>query len=180
MMGYQDVFIGMGGNLGDVFASFQQVLTIFSSDPRIRNVQMSKIYQTSPVSDIPQPLYLNAVCRFQTTFSPLELLGFLQEIQVAMGQAPKPKNAPRIIDLDILFFGEAEYRTPELQIPHPKWQERLFVLIPLADLTQTLKIPYEKNEIDLQEIIQSFENRHQEVMVYQHRVENSHFESVKP
>lgn len=128
-----DVYIGLGSNLGDpagMVAEALRMLEAITSD-----FTASPFYLTSPVSDLPQPDFVNAVCRFKTALSPVELFAELQKIERHLGQSPKPKNAPRLIDLDILFFGQERLLTSVLEIPHPRWKERLFVLRPLADLT---------------------------------------------
>jgi 2-amino-4-hydroxy-6-hydroxymethyldihydropteridine diphosphokinase len=132
------VYLGLGGNIGDVRATFDLALEEINSHPKISNLKISQFYQTAAVSDIPQADYLNGACCFDTALSPKELFLFLQEIETKLGKIPKEKNAPRKIDLDILFFGELLYSDGNLEIPHPRWKERLFVLIPLMDLTSNL------------------------------------------
>ncbi|MCE5317434.1 MAG: 2-amino-4-hydroxy-6-hydroxymethyldihydropteridine diphosphokinase [Parachlamydia sp.] len=130
-----DVYVGLGSNLGDPGALVAEALGLLEALPILSEFEASPFYLTSPVSDLPQPHFINAVCRFKTTLSPLKLFAELQKIERHLGQTPKPKNAPRLIDLDILFFGKERLLTSELEIPHPRWKERLFVLRPLADLT---------------------------------------------
>ena len=85
--------------------------------------------------------YLNAVCRFETTLSPFELLDALEMIEKALGKRPKPKEAPRVIDLDLIFYGDCQINSPKLTVPHPRWNQRLFVLAPLAELTGMKSMP---------------------------------------
>lgn len=132
------VYVGLGGNLGNTPLIFQEAITQLISHPKIFELRTSSLYQTSPISSIPQNDYINAVCTFQTTLHPCELLTILQNIEKSLGKVPKPKDAPRLIDLDILFFGEEVHSAPNLIIPHPRWFERLFVLIPLLDLTDII------------------------------------------
>lgn len=130
-----DVYVGLGSNLGDSADIVAKALALLEAVPAISQFAASPLYLTSPVSDLPQPDFVNAVCRFKTTLAPMELLAELQKIERHFGQSPKPKNAPRLIDLDILFFGREKILTPDLEIPHPRWKERLFVIRPLSDLT---------------------------------------------
>lgn len=130
-----DIYVGIGSNLADPIEKVTEALCLLEALPAISEFAASPLYLTSPVSDLPQPDFVNAVCRFKTTLTPVELFAELQKIERHMGQSPKPKNAPRLIDLDILFFGQASFQTEQLEIPHPRWKERLFVLRPLADLT---------------------------------------------
>src|SRR5205814_6337226 len=120
--------------------------------------QVSKLYLTSPVSEIPQPHYTNAACVFQTSLSAHQLFPALQTIEQKHGKTPKAKNAPRVIDIDLLFFGHESYQEEHLQIPHPRWRERLFVLVPLVDLTDHISLPLPNDPtkfefINLQELI---------------------------
>jgi 2-amino-4-hydroxy-6-hydroxymethyldihydropteridine diphosphokinase len=84
--------------------------------------------------------FVNAVCCFQTTLSPKQLLVELQKIEGDLGKGTKPKNASRFIDIDILFYGKEVYQDEKLEIPHPRWKERLFVLVPLAELTPVIHL----------------------------------------
>lgn len=135
------VYLGLGGNIGDSLAVLTNTLSLISHLPGVTDLEVSSFYKTAPVSDIPQPDYLNAVCRFKTDLNARQLLGPLQAIEKSQGKFPKPKNVPRILDIDILFFGTESHAAPDLEIPHPRWQERLFVVIPLLDLTTTITIP---------------------------------------
>lgn len=145
------VYLGLGGNIGDRLTSLKDALELIAAIPSVTQLEVSPFYETSPVSDIPQADYLNAVCRFKTTLEARDLLVVLQAIEKAGGKIPKPKNVPRVIDIDMLFFGQEFHQTPDLEIPHPRWQERLFVVAPLADLTTTITVPHrgEYEEIDL-------------------------------
>src|SRR5690606_9206171 len=104
--------------------------------PSCENLECSKFYITAAVSDIPQKDFLNAVCRFLTSLGPIEIFKELEKIEILLGKIPKDKNAPRIIDLDLLFYGNKVFYDPilNLTIPHPRWKERSFVLEPLAEL----------------------------------------------
>jgi 2-amino-4-hydroxy-6-hydroxymethyldihydropteridine diphosphokinase len=133
------VFLGLGGNLGDsqkiLDQAVQEIKKICS------DVVCSQYYVTAPVSPEPQPDYLNAVCKLNTNMSALELLKKLQNIEKKLGKIPKPKTAPRKIDIDILLFGTEKHNTTELEVPHPRWHERLFVLEPLLDLIEEVTLP---------------------------------------
>jgi 2-amino-4-hydroxy-6-hydroxymethyldihydropteridine diphosphokinase len=157
-----EVYVGLGGNIGNTYRIMKETLNIIKNHPMIFNLKPSRLYKTSPVSPLPQEDYLNAVCRFQTTLGPHQLLNVLQEIENKLGKRPKPKEAPRIIDCDILFFGHLSLSTPELKIPHPLWRERLFVLAPLSELVEELWISELSESISVQAELQMFENRHHE------------------
>lgn len=135
------VYLGLGSNLGDRLVLIQAAFEAIQALPNTSGFQTSKIYETDPVSPIPQGLFLNAACTFLTDLTPFDLLAYLQQIETKLGKTPKPKTAPRPIDIDILLFGQKQIDTPTLQIPHPRWQERLFMLLPLLDLTEEILLP---------------------------------------
>lgn len=163
---WKEVFVGLGGNIGNSLSILQTALEKISALLEVKDLRTSQFYLTSPVGGIPQNDFVNAVCSFKTFLHPHLLLKKLQMIETDLGKLPKPKNAPRPIDLDILFYGEEKYQDDELEIPHPCWDERLFVLLPLSNLTNELKVP----EIDgiktivLSEFLQSFTNPHSETV----------------
>jgi 2-amino-4-hydroxy-6-hydroxymethyldihydropteridine diphosphokinase len=138
---FHQIYLGLGGNIGDTAGAINSCLQEISSLPQVYNVRASKFYITSPVSDIPQPDYINAACSLQTTLSAHELFEALQVIERKHGKEPKAKNAARVIDIDLLFFGQEIHQEEDLQIPHPRWRDRLFVLVPLADLTDHIALP---------------------------------------
>lgn len=157
-------YVALGGNVGNTFQNIQETLQQILSIPTVSNLQTSNVYLTTPVGGIEQRNFLNAVCRFFISLSPLVLLHHLQEIEIRLGKAIFQKNGPRTIDLDILFYGCESHQTSELQIPHPRWMERLFVLIPLRDLTATIQLP-SLQSIDLDEILCVFPNIHNETIL---------------
>nr|MBA3816227.1 2-amino-4-hydroxy-6-hydroxymethyldihydropteridine diphosphokinase [Parachlamydiaceae bacterium] len=123
------VYLGLGGNIGDSLSILQSALqSIQKLD--IQDFKVSSFYSTQPVSDIVQRWYVNAACRFRTTMGVKDLLHKLQQIEIEHGKIVKPKNAPRTIDIDVLFFGNERHDEAECEIPHPRWRERLFVIKP--------------------------------------------------
>lgn len=153
-----EVYVGLGGNVGDSISIVKESLQQIQALTQVKNFQVSHFYRTQPESDIPQNEYVNAVCRFDTSFNAKELLAALQKIENSLGKIPKPKNAPRIIDLDILFFGKERWNESDLEIPHPRWKQRLFVLTPLADLVT--HIDDGRCAIDIHQLIRSFPSAH--------------------
>jgi len=156
-----DVYIGLGGNIGNTSSILRSAIRSLATLPEVADLKLSHFYKTSPISDLEQSPYVNAVCKFKTTLSASHLLEKLQQIEKEHGKCPKPKNAPRTLDLDILFYGSEYHDTVELEIPHPRWRERLFVLIPLADLCSSLIIPHpqnsqQKQRVDVRELIHTF------------------------
>jgi 2-amino-4-hydroxy-6-hydroxymethyldihydropteridine diphosphokinase len=164
------VYVGLGSNLGDSKALLAQALQSISALPEVHDLASSRFYITTPVSAIAQNDYLNAVCRFTTSFSAKELLSRLQQIEIALGKtAAIEKNSPRYIDLDILLFGLETHHEKALEIPHPRWSQRLFVLIPLLDLATELQIPDPKSPsqvqyMNLHNYLQTFKNINHETV----------------
>lgn len=157
-MEYKCVYLGLGGNIGDTRSFLASVLTEIRGLPWITDFEASGFYRTAPISDIPQDDYVNVVCRFKTKLDAAALLIQLQCIELKHGKLPKPKNAPRKIDIDILFYGDIYSEVPKLQLPHPRWKERLFVLIPLSELTPAIVVPGPEGEelVDILALIDTF------------------------
>jgi len=108
---------------------------------RLRVEKVSSVYDTEPVGNINQPRFLNLVCQVYTTLAPTELLTLAKGIESKLGRALSKSNAPRPIDIDILFYGDQVIETSELVIPHPRLAERAFVLVPLAEIAPDLRHP---------------------------------------
>ena len=139
------VFLGIGTNLGDRERNLQAALAILSQKMVI--LKESSIYQTAPWGYLDQPAFLNQVIEAQTDLSPLNLLGFLKDTEKALGRQANFRYGPRLIDLDILFYGNRVIQTPRLQIPHPRIAQRAFVLVPLAEIAPDFVHPQTKQTI---------------------------------
>lgn len=133
------VYLGLGSNLGDRKANLEKALQLLGE--RLHVEQVSSLYETEPMGYVEQPRFFNAVCRAETDIGPLQLLSLIKGIEASLGRVPSLPNAPRPIDLDILFYGDLVMETPELTIPHPRLEERAFVLIPLFELDAALVHP---------------------------------------
>ncbi len=156
-----DVFLGLGGNIGDTYTILSRAIARIEMIPTVSHLEVSPFYLTSPVSDIPQGLYINAVCRLRTSLSPIKLLRYLQQIETNLGRVPKRKNAARILDIDILLHGKEASVGPPLDIPHPRWLERLFVLRPMADLVSHIELP-DGSIVDVKQSLKDFPYAHQQ------------------
>ncbi|MFC2052208.1 2-amino-4-hydroxy-6-hydroxymethyldihydropteridine diphosphokinase [Chloroflexota bacterium] len=132
-------YLGLGSNMGNRQASLDRALEILSR--RMRVGQVSSIYDTEPVGNTEQPRFLNLVCQVSTRLAPAELLALAKGIELKLGRAPVTSDAPRPIDIDVLFYGEQVVKTPELIIPHPRLTDRAFVLVPLAEIAPDLLHP---------------------------------------
>eukprot|EP01030_Chromulinospumella_sphaerica_P002587 gene2587-2530_t len=123
----------LGANLGEREAALRKALATLGQYPGTRVLRVSPLYGSAPV-DAGGPDYLNAVAEVATTLTPEALLQALQAIEQSAGRERPYRNAPRTLDLDILWFGDQVIDTPTLTVPHPRMAERAFVLRPLADL----------------------------------------------
>ena len=130
------VYLGLGSNMGDRQEHLNRALDFLSQ--RLRVVQVSSVYDTEPVGNPEQPRFLNLVCQVSTGLEPMALLTLVKGIESKLGRLPSTSNAPRPIDMDILFYGDQVIETPKLTIPHPRLTERTFVLIPLAEIAPDL------------------------------------------
>lgn len=103
--------------------------------------QVSSIYETEPVDYLDQPWFLNCVVKAETQLAPAALLRALRSIEAHMGSQKEFAKGPRLLDIDILLYGNETIQSPELQIPHPRMSQRRFVLVPLAEIAPTLRHP---------------------------------------
>jgi 2-amino-4-hydroxy-6-hydroxymethyldihydropteridine diphosphokinase len=133
------VYLGLGSNMGNRQDNLDKAIGFLSQ--RLRVGKVSSVYETEPVGNPNQPRFLNLVCQVYTTLAPRELLNLAKGIESKLGRVPGKSNAPRPIDIDILFYGDQVIETPELVIPHPRLVERAFVLVPLAEIAPDLRHP---------------------------------------
>lgn len=132
--------IGLGSNLGDRYTHLLSALTRMN-EHGIKVTAVSLIYETEPVGYTEQPRFLNAACRAETDLPPRELLAEMRRIEREMGRTPSFPNGPRVIDLDLLLYGGAVLAEGDVRVPHPRMQERAFVLVPLADIAAEVRHP---------------------------------------
>jgi 2-amino-4-hydroxy-6-hydroxymethyldihydropteridine diphosphokinase len=135
------VVIALGSNLGD-----RRAAIAFAADrlsPFISNSSLSQLVETEPegVDNLDQPLYLNAVLAGETGLAPRELLDLLLEIEREYGRERPYAGAPRTLDLDLVLLGDQVVDEPGLQLPHPRFRERFFVLGPMAEVASDLRDP---------------------------------------
>ena len=126
------VFIGLGSNLGDREANLSKATNLISQSLPI--LVISSLYQTEPEGYKDQPDFLNGVANIDTDATAGELLKILSGIEMLMGRERPFSGAPRMIDLDLLFFGGAIINQPGLEVPHPRLHQRAFVLVPMVEI----------------------------------------------
>ena len=140
-VGTVTAYIGLGANLGDRIGRLRAAVRLLGSGQGIAVRRCSPVYETEPVGGPPQGRFLNAVLEIETGLSPELLLERCGEIENEMGRVRLERWGPRIIDIDILLYGNAIVRSETLEIPHPRMHERTFVLAPLADIAPGLVHP---------------------------------------
>lgn len=144
------VGIALGSNLGDRGALLEQGFDFLRSLSATNHFLKSSIYETEPVDCPPgSPSFLNAVAEIGYPGTPRELLTILQHYEIQCGRAKvRPINAPRPLDLDILYFGSQVVQESDLVIPHPRLGQRRFVLEPLAEIRPELILPHDTKRIE--------------------------------
>ena len=136
-------YVGLGSNLGDREATLRAAVAELAATPGIELVAVSSLVETDPVGYLDQPRVLNGVAVVETRLSARGLLARLLEVEARFGRdrASVPAGGPRTLDLDLLLYGDAEISEEDLRIPHPRLQERAFVLDPLLEVAPGLEVP---------------------------------------
>jgi len=136
-------YLALGSNLGDRAATLQSAISELDADPEIDVLRVSAFIETQPVGPPGQGAYLNAAAAVDTTLSPRTLLDRLLEIERRHGRdrSMEPRWGPRMLDLDLLLFGDRIIDEPGLRVPHPRMHERSFVLRPLAEIASDVLHP---------------------------------------
>ncbi|HWL65058.1 MAG TPA: 2-amino-4-hydroxy-6-hydroxymethyldihydropteridine diphosphokinase [Actinomycetota bacterium] len=136
-------FVGIGSNVGDRADFCRRAVQAVEAASGITLVRSSSLYETSPVGGPPQRSYVNLVVKVETDLAPSELLGACQEIERKIGREPSDiRWGPRVVDLDILIFGDEKIVEPHLEIPHPHIRQRRFVLVPLLEIDPGVQDPW--------------------------------------
>jgi 2-amino-4-hydroxy-6-hydroxymethyldihydropteridine diphosphokinase len=140
MPGGKLIYLSLGSNLGDRAANLERAIAALP-EAGVRVLRRSSLYETEPVDFLAQPWFLNCVVEAETSLMPRQLLHALQAIERKFGRKKRIVRGPRVIDLDILFYGASVIRTQEIEVPHPRMHKRRFVLAPLAELAPGLRHP---------------------------------------
>lgn len=140
-------YVGLGANLGDRAANIRTAISNLDAHPDVEVTQTSSLYETAPVGIIDQPNFLNLVAALRTSLSPRGLLDLLLHIENQMGRERTLRWGPRVIDLDLLLYGNQRIALPGLTVPHPRLRERAFVLVPLAEIAPDLTLPGDEKKV---------------------------------
>jgi len=135
-----EVFLGLGSNLGDRRSALARAIDALGK-ASLRLSSRSSLYRTDPVEVVDQEEFLNQVVAFETDLAPAALLGLCLEIEGAMGRVRKRDKGPRILDIDLLLYGDAVLRAEGLEVPHPRLHLRRFVLVPLVEIAPEVRHP---------------------------------------
>ena len=133
-------FLGLGGNIGDPAKAMAAALRALDAHGKVRVEQVSRLYRTPPWGKLDQPDFLNAVAEISTGLLPRALLDLCIETERALKRERLERWGPRIIDIDILTYGDIHLSEGGLEIPHPRMLERAFVLLPLAEVSPGLEL----------------------------------------
>jgi 2-amino-4-hydroxy-6-hydroxymethyldihydropteridine diphosphokinase len=134
------VYLSLGSNVGDRKRMLESAISLLDG-PHFRIRRVSTVYETEPVGLRRQGWFLNLVLEAETDLFPRQLLSRIQRVELELGRRRLKQKGPRTIDIDILLYGDSVIRSSELVIPHPRLEERRFVLAPLAELSPELRHP---------------------------------------
>jgi len=155
-------YLGLGSNLGDRNANLADAITRLSCES-VRILRTSSVWETAPRDVLDQPWFLNQVVEVESDLLPRQLFQRIQRIEREMGRQRRMPKGPRLIDIDILLYGNAVVKSEDLEIPHPRMTERRFVLAPLAELAPDLRHPVSKQTVRelLAEVVGQSAQRHE-------------------
>lgn len=140
LSGRNDAFLGLGGNLGEPLAAMAEALQILDANPHIRVTAVSLVYKTPPWGKLDQPDFLNAAAAVSTSLDARALLDASLDAERRLKRVRVERWGPRLIDIDVLWFAGRHIREVGLEIPHPRMQDRAFVMVPLAEIAPDLQL----------------------------------------
>ena len=136
------VWIGLGSNMGQAADQVEQAIAALTDAPGLELTARSSLYRTAPVGNVDQPDFINAVVRASCRIGCYVLLESLQEIEKRFGRTRDGERfGPRSLDLDLLMYADQTVSSPQLELPHPRMHERLFVLEPLTEIEGDITVP---------------------------------------
>jgi len=137
-----NAWLGLGSNLQQPVTQIREALNRLKTLDGVEVLATSSFYRTPPWGDKRQDDFINCVVQIETSLNPVALLRELQSVENAMGRQRSGRRwGPRLIDIDLLLYGDQQHQSEELEVPHPHMHERAFVLVPLSELEAGLEIP---------------------------------------
>lgn len=133
-------YLGLGGNLGDPASAMAAALQALDQDERVEVAAVSSLYRTPPWGLTEQPDFLNAVAAVDCRLGARDLLKLCLEVEASLKRVRDMRWGPRLIDIDILIFGEERIDEEGLHVPHPRMLERAFVIVPLTEIAADLSV----------------------------------------
>jgi 2-amino-4-hydroxy-6-hydroxymethyldihydropteridine diphosphokinase len=133
------IYLAAGSNLGDRAQNLRRALDALT--PEIRVSAVSRCYETEPAYVLDQPRFYNLACRADTDLAPQAVLQRLKALETELGRVPGQRFGPRLVDLDLLLYGDDIIDVPGLTVPHPRLAERAFVLVPLEEVAGDVRHP---------------------------------------
>jgi 2-amino-4-hydroxy-6-hydroxymethyldihydropteridine diphosphokinase len=134
-------YLGLGANLGDPRSNLARAIEALDAEQHTRVLTRARIYRTKPLGPAGQPDYFNTAVKIETSLGELELLAFVKRIEVQLGRVPSERWGPRMIDLDLLLYGDRTFSHPSLSIPHRELSKRRFVLAPMLEIAAEVLVP---------------------------------------
>ena len=128
--------LSLGSNMGDRKKTLDDAIEVIRSNEAVSDLKCASFYETEPVGYLDQPWFLNTCVSIETTMEPLELLDFVQGIEKDFHRERTIRWGPRTLDIDIITYGDITMNTKRLTLPHPRYKERAFVLVPMSELTE--------------------------------------------
>jgi 2-amino-4-hydroxy-6-hydroxymethyldihydropteridine diphosphokinase len=128
------VYLSMGSNLGDRAEHLRRALEAVAALPGTQLVAQSSLHETAPWGVTDQPSFLNLAAEIGTALGPLELLNAVKAIELRLGRTQGPQWGPRVIDIDLVLWQDTVMETDALTLPHPRFRDRAFVLLPLREI----------------------------------------------
>ncbi len=132
------VLIGIGGNIGDVKLRFKSLFLKLQKDKRVELISTSPLLENPPFGFLEQNQFLNGVISLYSSLAPIQFLKFCNNLEFLYKRERKFKNSPRTLDIDVIFFDTITINKSRLIVPHPKWKERVSVILPMILLGSSI------------------------------------------
>jgi 2-amino-4-hydroxy-6-hydroxymethyldihydropteridine diphosphokinase len=133
--------LSIGSNAGERESTVLAAASVIASRGGVNRPKLSSLYETEPVGAGYSRQFINAVMTFETSLDPRSLLGLCMELEIDAGRDPEDRSGDRTLDIDIILMGSLKIDTAGLTVPHPRFRERRFVLLPLAEIEPELPLP---------------------------------------